>query len=53
MLSIGHRPALKQYHSTLVHFDGAGSFSIEELRESDQEGPNPGSLGAGSTPGWT
>lgn len=38
MLSIGHRPALKQFHSTIVAFDGCGGFSIDQLRGSDQEG---------------
>lgn len=41
MLSIGHRPAIKQYHSTIVHFEGVGSgkgWSVEKLRDADAEG---------------
>ena len=34
MLSIAHRPALKQFHSTIVHFDGSQAgqgWSIETI----------------------
>lgn len=34
MLSIAHRPALKQFHSTIVHFDGSQAgqgWSIESI----------------------
>ncbi|GMH39546.1 hypothetical protein BSKO_07444 [Bryopsis sp. KO-2023] len=34
MLSIGHRPSLKQFHSTIVHFDGSqkgSGWSIEKI----------------------
>lgn len=36
MLSIAHRPALKQFHSTIVHFDGtqAGQgWSLETIKQ--------------------
>ena len=41
MLSIGHRPAIKKYHSRIVHFEGVSSgkgWHIEELRKRDDEG---------------
>ncbi|DBB16523.1 TPA: hypothetical protein ACH3X3_014788 [Trebouxia sp. C0006] len=40
MLSIAHRPALKKFHSTIVHFDGtqAGQgWSIEKIENKEQE----------------
>ena len=40
MLSIAHRPALKQFHTTIVHFDGtqAGQgWSIETIDKKDKE----------------
>lgn len=51
MLSIGHRPALRQFHSTAVHFDGCGGFSIEQLRASDREGLAEALAGAGGENG--
>jgi len=38
MLSIGHRPALRRFHSRAVHFQGGGQYAFEELRASDVEG---------------
>ncbi len=40
MVSIGHRPALRRFHSVAVHFGdgGPGHYSIEELRGSDADG---------------
>ena len=38
MLSIGHRPALRQFHSEIVEFDGSGHYSTHTLRGSDREG---------------
>lgn len=38
LLSIGHRPALRRFHSVAVHFEGSGMFSIEQLRGSDVQG---------------
>lgn len=38
MLSIAHRPALKQFHSTIVHFDGSQAgqgWSIESINKND------------------
>jgi ABC-type uncharacterized transport system fused permease/ATPase subunit len=35
MLSIGHRPALRQFHQFIVHFDGATTpkgWRLEEVR---------------------
>ncbi|PRW57208.1 ABC transporter D family [Chlorella sorokiniana] len=41
MLSIGHRPALRQFHSTIVEFEGVDArYSIKELRPSDRQGLN-------------
>lgn len=39
-VSIGHRPALRRFHSVAVHFGegGTGHYSIEQLRGSDAEG---------------
>ena len=40
MLSIAHRPALKQFHSTIVHFDGSQAgqgWSIESIDKKDTE----------------
>lgn len=40
MLSIAHRPALKKFHSTIVHFDGtqAGQgWSIEKIENKEKE----------------
>jgi hypothetical protein len=46
MLSIGHRPALRRFHSVAVHFEGSGIWRLEEMRGSDVEGlaeaPPPG-----------
>lgn len=42
MLSIGHRPALRDFHSLAVHFEGqAGGkgWHLERLRAADREGP--------------
>ncbi|KAL4450021.1 hypothetical protein ABPG77_010690 [Micractinium sp. CCAP 211/92] len=40
MVSIGHRPALRRFHSVAVHFGdgGPGHYSVEELRGSDADG---------------
>lgn len=38
MLSIGHRPALREHHSVIVEFDGSGNFEQRTLRSSDKEG---------------
>ncbi|PSC72069.1 ABC transporter D family [Micractinium conductrix] len=38
MLSIGHRPALRRFHSVAVHFEGSGQWRLEQLRGSDAEG---------------
>ncbi|KAI7844147.1 hypothetical protein COHA_002282 [Chlorella ohadii] len=39
MLSIGHRPALRQFHSTVVEFEGVDArYSLKELRPSDRQG---------------
>lgn len=41
MLSIGHRPALRQFHSSVVHFEGVGAgegWHTEELRACDRDG---------------
>jgi len=41
-LSIGHRPALRKYHSLVVNFgegDGKG-WSLQQLRNRDREGLN-------------
>ena len=41
LLSIGHRPALKRFHSRIVHFEGEGGgkgWSVEELRARDVDG---------------
>lgn len=40
MVSIGHRPALRRFHSMAVHFGegGPGHYSIEQIRGSDVEG---------------
>ncbi len=38
MLSIGHRPALREFHSTVLHFEGqegGKGWRIEQLREKD------------------
>lgn len=37
LLSIAHRPALKRFHSTIIHFEGAQNgqspgWHLEELR---------------------
>ncbi|KAL4452337.1 hypothetical protein ABPG75_007999 [Micractinium tetrahymenae] len=42
-VSIGHRPALRRFHSVAVHFGegghlGPGHYAIEQLRGSDVEG---------------
>lgn len=40
MLSIAHRPALKQFHSTIVHFDGSQAgqgWSIESIDKKDTD----------------
>lgn len=45
MLSIGHRPALRQFHSLVVHFEGHGSgkgWHLERLRNLDREGLEDG-----------
>ena len=39
MLSIAHRPALKQFHSTIVHFDGSQAgegWSIETINKKSE-----------------
>jgi ABC-type uncharacterized transport system fused permease/ATPase subunit len=45
MLSIGHRPALRDFHSYVLHFegqDGSKGWSIEKLRDSDKDDlPDP------------
>ena len=51
MLSIGHRPALKQFHSTIVTFDGCGGFSIDQLRPSDREGLREAAAAAAAAEG--
>jgi ABC-type uncharacterized transport system fused permease/ATPase subunit len=41
MLSIGHRPALREFHSTVLHFEGqegGKGWRIESLREKDLDG---------------
>lgn len=41
MLSIGHRPALRQFHSLVVHFEGQGAgrgWHLERLRNVDRDG---------------
>ena len=41
LLSIGHRPTLKRFHSRIVHFEGADAgkgWSVEELRQKDLDG---------------
>ena len=38
MLSIGHRPALRQFHSEIVEFDGNGHYNTHTLRDSDRDG---------------
>jgi ABC-type uncharacterized transport system fused permease/ATPase subunit len=41
MLSIGHRPALRDFHSTALHFEGhegGKGWRIEKLREKDVDG---------------
>ncbi|KAK2080652.1 hypothetical protein QBZ16_000506 [Prototheca wickerhamii] len=41
LLSIGHRPTLKRFHSSIVHFEGADAgkgWSVEELRQKDLDG---------------
>ncbi|KAL4857317.1 ABC transporter D family member 2 [Chlorella vulgaris] len=38
MLSIGHRPALRRFHSVKVEFDGNGHYTQSDLRESDRHG---------------
>ena len=41
MLSIGHRPALREFHSTVLHFEGqegGKGWRIETLREKDLDG---------------
>ncbi|KAL6779419.1 hypothetical protein ACKKBG_A12265 [Auxenochlorella protothecoides x Auxenochlorella symbiontica] len=41
VLSIGHRPALKGFHSRIVHFeggDGGKGWTVEELRDRDSDG---------------
>lgn len=41
MLSIGHRPALRDFHSSVLHFegqDGGKGWRLERLRENDKDG---------------
>jgi ABC-type uncharacterized transport system fused permease/ATPase subunit len=38
MLSIGHRPAIRQFHSAQLHFDGTGGWNLSQLRPSDVDG---------------
>jgi len=41
MLSIGHRPALRDFHSFVLHFEGQNAgkgWHLERLRKSDKEG---------------
>ena len=41
MLSIGHRPALRKFHSQVVHLEGQGAgkgWHLEKLRDFDREG---------------
>lgn len=42
MLSIGHRPALRKFHSSVVRFDGSGDYSMLELRACDRLGLEEG-----------
>ena len=45
MLSIGHRPALRKYHSLVVHLEGQGTgkgWHLERLRATDREGLDEG-----------
>jgi ABC-type uncharacterized transport system fused permease/ATPase subunit len=42
MLSIGHRPALRKFHSSVVQFDGNGHYSLHDLRACDRQGLEEG-----------
>ena len=48
MLSIGHRPALRDFHSTVLHFEGqegGKGWRVERLRDRDLDGGGGGSGG--------
>ncbi|GAB4818949.1 hypothetical protein N2152v2_005995 [Parachlorella kessleri] len=57
MLSIGHRPALKRFHSVIVHFEGgvesgmARGWRLEQLQGADREGLGE-TMGTQPSGGW-